>query len=251
MKNNAEVIAMQTTQGVDFAVLSPQEKLAAPTLLLLAMEGEATLRTEPYNRVGRLLYKHGWNVVSLDLPCHGADCRSGEPRELAGWAARIQAGEDIISSFQARVNAVVAHLVAAGTSDPARIAVAGTSRGGFMAFQAAMGNRHIGAVAAFAPVTDLRALSEFAGQREHALAKRLALIESADQLAGCSVWFIIGSADERVDTRKAVAFAAALKADGAKAGSSGETTFKLAETPGHRSLPEWHEEAAAWLLETV
>jgi dienelactone hydrolase len=247
MKSNAEVVAMQTAQGVDFSVFSPQEKPTAPTLLLLAMDGASTLRTDPYDRVGRLLYKQGWNVASLDLPCHGADCRAGEPLELVGWAARIQANEDIVSSFQARVNAVVAHLVAAGISDPTRIAVAGTSRGGFMAFQAAMGNRHIGAIAAFAPVTDLRALSEFAGQRENPLAKRLALIEAADQLADRSVWCIIGSADERVDTRKAVAFAAALKASGAKA----EHRFKLVETPGHSALPEWHDEAAAWLLQVV
>lgn len=240
-----------TPSGVTFAMLPPQAGGPAPTLLLFAMAGADTLITEPYCRTGRLLHAQGWNVVSLDLPCHGADGRQGEPPELAGWAARTKAGEDIVAAFQKRVNDVVEHLAATGIADPARIAAAGTSRGGFMAFHAATGNPHIRAVAGFAPVTDLLALSEFVGQETNPLVQRLALINAAPQLADCAVWITIGNADTRVDTDKAVAFARALTADGRARSLACDVTLRVVPTPGHSSSDEWHDEAAEWFLQVV
>ena len=125
---------LRTPSGTAFAMLPTQTGGPAPTLLLFAMAGTDTLNTEPYCRIGRLLHAQGWNVVSLDLPCHGGDQRAGEPPELPGWAARLKAGEDIVAAFQKRANDVVEHLMATGIADPARLAAAGTSRGGFMAF---------------------------------------------------------------------------------------------------------------------
>ncbi len=229
--------AVQTPSGVVFSMLSRQTGGPAPTLLLFAMAGTDTLNTEPYCRVGRLLHAQGWNIVSLDLPCHGTEHRAGEPAELAGWAARIKAGEDIVVAFRERVNDVLDHLVATGLADCERIAAAGTSRGGFMAFQAAAGNPRIRAVAAFNPVTNLLALREFAGQERNALAKRLALVNAAEALADRAVWITIGNADMRVGTDRAVALARRLP----------RVVLRVVETPGHSSLPEWHREAAGWI----
>lgn len=235
-----ELTTLTTVAGTAFVMLPPHGGAPAPTLLLLASTGADTLTTEPYCRVGRLLHARGWNVVSLDLPCHGADRRAGEPAELAGWAARTAAGEDIVAAFQARVNDGVGHLVAIGMADPARIAAAGTSRGGFLAFHAAAGNPRIRAVAAFAPVTDLLALIEFAGQDRNPLARRLALVNAAKTLADRAVWITISNADERVGTGKAVDFARIL---------AGDVTLRVLPTPGHSSFAEWHDEAAAWFLQ--
>lgn len=221
----------------------------APTLLLFAMAGTDTLTTEPYCRVGRLLHAQGWNVVSLDLPCHGADRRSGESPELAGWAVRVAAGEDIVTAFRERVKDVVEYLVATGLADSARIAAAGTSRGGFMAFHAAAGNPCIRAVAAFSPVTDLLALSEFAGQEANPLPKQLALANAADMLADRPAWITIGDADERVGTDKAVNFAEVLKKAALARQLTPDITLHVRPTPAHASLPEWHDEAAAWLVD--
>jgi len=236
MKNADQPLQLTTGNGTAFCLLPPHRGTPRPVLLLFAMAGTDTLTMEPYCRVGRLLHAHGWNVASLDLPCHGADRRAGEPPELAGWAARIANGEDIVAAFQTRVNAVVEHLVATGVADPAQIAAAGTSRGGFMAFHTAAGNPRIRAVAAFAPVTDLLALTEFAGQAQNPLAKRLALVHAAETLRDRAAWITIGNADTRVDTSKAVAFAHALTG----------AVLRVLPTPGHHSFAERHDDAAAW-----
>ncbi|MEI7437048.1 MAG: prolyl oligopeptidase family serine peptidase [bacterium] len=246
-----DLTTLTTVAGTAFAMLPPHGGAPAPTLLLFAMAGADTLTTEPYCLVGRLLHERGWNVVSLDLPCHGADRRAVAPAELAGWAARTAAGEDIVAAFQVRVNDVTGHLVTTGIADSARIAAAGTSRGGFLAFHAAAGNPHIRAVAAFSPVTDLLALSEFAGQERNPLARRLALANVVEALAGRAAWITIGNADTRVDTGKTVAFAQALTAAGQSRSRACDVTLRVLPEPGHCSFPEWHDQAAAWFLKKI
>jgi len=245
-ENMMEPMTRTTADGTAFALLPPQDGGRAATLLLFATADAASLVTETYSRIGRLLHARGWNVVSLDLPCHGADRRKGEPDQLHGWAARTAKGEDFVAAFRKRVDAVVDHLVATGIADPSRLATTGTSRGGFMAFHAAAGNPRIKAVAAFAPVTDLSALSEFAGQEDNPLVRRLALVQAVDALADRQAWIAIGDADERVRTDKAVAFANAVTAAGKARGLEGGITLRVLPVPGHVSFPEWHDEAAVW-----
>jgi len=226
-------------------------------LLLFALAGADTLTTEPYCRVGRLLHGRRWNVASLDLPCHGADRRAGEPAERIGWeldawAARIATGENIVADFRQRVSDVVTHLIQEKLADPGRIAAAGISRGGFMAFHAAAGDPRIRAVAAFAPVTDLLALSEFAGQAADPLVRGLALANIAAALADRAIWISIGNHDERVNSQKAAAFALAAADASAARGLDANITLHLLPTPGHTTQPEWHDDAAGWLQkETV
>ena len=251
MKQHSDIRDMRTPQGNAYAMLQPVHDGLSPLLVLLAMDGRGTLETEPYCRVGRLLHRRGWNVLSLDLPCHGADSRTGEPAQLEGWAARVAACEDMVAAFRERVNDVVAHVIQAGWADPHRIAAAGTSRGGFMAFHAAAGNPRIRAVAAFAPVTDLLALSEFAGQQDNPLAKRLALDQAVPALADRAAWIIIGNDDARVGTDKAVALARALVAAGKAQSLACAVALHVVSEPGHYSGPQWHDDAAAWFADTL
>ena len=240
-----------TDSGVAYAMLPLQDGGPAPTLLLFALAGPETLTTEPYCRVGWLLHAQGWNVVSLDVPGHGADQRADEPPGLGGWTARITAGQDFVVAFQERVNDVVVHLVTTGAAAPAHIAAAGTSRGGFMAFHAAAGNAKIRAVAAFAPVTDLFVLNEFSGLEQNPLVQRLALVNAAETLADRAAWITIGNADSRVGTDRAVAFAQALAAASQARGFGCDITLRVLPTPGHSGPPEWYDEATAWFLRTV
>jgi len=242
------LLTLTTNAGTPFAMLPLQANAPAPTLLLLAWSGVETLTSEPYCLTGRLLHAHGWNVVSLDLPCHGTARYADEPEGLTGWAARIAVGDNIVADFHARVHDVLEHLIATGHAKPRHIAAAGTSRGGFMALHAAVGNPHIRAVAAFAPVTDLLALHEFAGQEENPLLPELNLMQAVETLAARATWLIIGNADERVDTARVVAFAHSLSITSQQRNPAGEVTLCVLPVPGHCSLAEWHNEAAEWLL---
>lgn len=236
---------------MDYAVMPLHGDGPAPTLLLLGMAGADALATEPYCRVGRLMHAQGSNVVSLDLPCHGADRRPGEkrvPTELADWARRIATGEDIVAAFQARMKDVVEHLISTGSADPARIAAAGISHGGFMALHAGAVDQRIRAIIAFSPVTDLLALSEFAGLEQTPLASRLARANATEPLADRAIWISIGKADTRVDTRKAVASAEAVREAAAVRGLPPRVTLRLLDTPGHAGVPESYDEAATWLM---
>jgi len=240
---------LKTHAGTTYYMLPAPADGPLPTLLLFAMGGGDTLVTEPYCDVGRLLTGRGWNVVSLDLPCHGDDAPADEVNALTCWATRIGNGEDIAAEFTARVNDVVAHIVDVGIADPQRIAVAGTSRGGFMAFHAAAANPTIRAVAAFAPVTDLIALSEFAGLDDNDLVKRLALKQRANAFVSKLTWITIGNSDERVGTDRVIEFSRSITS--VRGDGPAQTTLLVLPAPGHTSLPEWHDWAAGWLHANV
>ena len=242
---------MRTPNGVPFAVLGDLPAKPAPTLLLLAGAIHDSLDTEPYSRTGQLLGEKGWQVFSLDLPCHGDDRRPGEPEGLAGWRARIEAGEDIVAEFSHRAEDAIEHLVKTGAADWNRLAVAGTSRGGFMALHAAAAIPAIRAVAALAPVTDLLTLREFTGMQRDPLTNRLPLTNRASALADRAVWITIGCADERVGTEKAIAFARALAAAAAELKREPKVTLHVFPVPGHTSLPEWHDLAAEWTADEM
>jgi dienelactone hydrolase len=234
------IIKMKTESGIFFEILPIQSNEPAPTLLLFAMSGLDTLTVEPYCLVGKILHSQGWNVVSFDLPCHGADIRINEPAELQGWAYRTAQNEDIVSAFILKVNDIVSYLVKNSIADLENIFTAGISRGGFMAFHAASGNLQIRAVAAFSPVTDLLALTEFAGQENNPLVKKMSLMNIVDKMVNRNAWVTIGNADFRVDTEKVIDFTATLS-------NNNNVDLHVLPCSGHCSFPEWHHDAAIWL----
>src|SRR5262249_7240486 len=185
---------------IQFGVLGPKPKAPAATLFVFAHELKATLETDDYNKVGRLLATKGFVCVALDLPCHGRNVRAGEPQGLDGWAARLRQDEAPIGPFVREATEVLDHLIAAGYTDRERVTACGTSRGGFVALHFAAAEPRVRCVAAFAPVTELPVLREFKGLEAHAKTKQLALLRHAEKLAGRPGWLCIGNDDERVGT---------------------------------------------------
>ena len=102
----------------------------------------STVCTAEFARQHRLL------CATIEIPAHGEDCRDGEPEGLPGWAARLQAGEDIVDYISERVSAVITHLVDTGRADAGRIFLAGGSRGAFLALHCAKLDERVGAVVA-------------------------------------------------------------------------------------------------------
>jgi dienelactone hydrolase len=243
---------LKTPGGTRLGVLGPKPAAPAPTLLVFATDLENTLPVPAYSQIGHLLMKEGWLVAGVDLPCHGPQQRAGEPGGLDGWRFRADKGEDVVADLTKRAREALDFLIKEGYTDPNRVAAAGTSRGGFMALHFTASEPRVKAVVAFAPVTYLPALTEFKGTENREDVLRLTLLNAAPKLAGRSVWMTIGNNDSRVGTDHCIALARKL-------GTASEhptpntqhpvpdVELRLMPTLGHRTYPQAHPDAAAWL----
>jgi dienelactone hydrolase len=249
---------LTTPAGTRYAVLGSKPAAPAPTLLVFGGDRSSTLLSEDVNEIGRLLAAHGFLSVSLDIPCHGEDVRPGEQAGLAAWRDRVVAGENIMAPFTTQVSDVLDHLISEKDTDPDRIVISGTSRGGFCALHAAAADARIRTVLAFAPVTHLPVLSEFEGARENALALELSTIHLAEQLAGKSIWMTIGNADDRVGTTECIELTQAIVRQIPDRSQAIPVELHILGTVDHRlharrapAYRQWsspHEDAAEWVV---
>jgi predicted esterase len=228
--------------GVEVAWRAPDGEEPRPLVMLLATSARETLDHETFGEIGAILGAEGWVVAALDLPCHGTAAWPTTAQGLTGWAELDP--EEMLVSWTERLSGALGHLIAARVALPNRIALAGTSRGGFMALQAAARLPDIAAVVAFAPVTDLTVLTEFAAVRDRPGVAAAALIHRVEALADRPIWMRIGDADDRVSTAHARAFADAVKQHAA----TPRIHFETVSRPGHTTGPGWHADAARWLL---
>lgn len=243
----AAVTILRTPKGVRFGVQGEKGKSPSPTLFVFASRIEDSLGNDTYNKVGRLVAKQGVISVSLDVPCHGEDTKVGEPAGLSGWRARIEKGEDWVGDFAAKVKDVLDHLIDQGYTEPKRVAVCGTSRGGFIALHMAASESRFRCAAAFAPVTNLLALSEFNGMANPAPASALSIINRSDQLSGRPIWVCIGNNDQRVSTDDLIAFTRKVAAVSIAQKKPANVELHVMPSLGHTIHPTAHDEAAAWI----
>ncbi|MFV2069417.1 MAG: alpha/beta hydrolase family protein [Pirellulales bacterium] len=246
------IVRVETTAGgVRFGLLGEPRQLPAPTLFVFASTIDTTLgggNGGYYLQAGSHLLDRGYLCVSVDLPCHGGERRPGESEGLRGWRERFDRKEPFLKKLNGRLSAVLDHLIAAGLSNPDRVAACGVSRGGFVALHWAARDKRIRAVAGFAPVTDLAALSEFAGAADQSVLRAASVSQVADQLAGRPVWLAIGDRDVRVDTDRTIAFARAVShASYAQDVDSHVELHVLPEPRGHTMPIDAFETAANWI----
>ncbi|MGE0605870.1 MAG: alpha/beta hydrolase family protein [Pirellulales bacterium] len=246
-----EVAILTTPAGLRFGLEGAKPDKPAPTLLVLGSSIEATLGNDVYNKIGRLAAEQGWISVGIDLPCHGQEHHEGTPEGLSGWAARLQQGQDFMAEHVARCKALVDYLIEQGYADPERIAVAGTSRGGFSALHYAAADPRVRCTVAFAPVADLTILREFAGLDEHELTRSLDLSRQSAALAERPLWICIGNNDERVGTDSIISFSREVTAAAVRLQIPPDTELHVMTSRGHTIHPTAHDEAAAWLLRQV
>jgi len=242
-----ELHFLDTPDGVRFGSLGEPKKVKAPTILVIGSDLEYSLTTTEINQIGRLLGPKGIASFALDVPCHGTDSRPNEPQGLEGWRARLENDEDFVAPFNQKISSIIDHLIAEGYSDPDRIALAGTSRGGFMGLHAMAAEPRIGWGIAFAPVTELPVLGEFHGLENHPLTQSLAISNVADKLVGRPLWMCIGSTDERVGTDALIAFSRKIVAASIARNIPPPVELHILQTEGHRIHATAHEEAAFWL----
>jgi dienelactone hydrolase len=246
-----EITMLTTRSGIRFGILGEKRTAPAPTLLILANSTAGTLGDPYFLQAGRLLSPQGYLCVSLDLPCHGEQQRDGEPEGLRGWRHRFDVGEPFLAEFVARASEVLEHLVQEHYTQPAKIAVTATSRGGFAALHLMASNARIKCAALICPVTNLAALEEFHTVRESKQAAALSMLNAmnlADTLAGRPLWIVIGDRDERVDTDQTIALARKLSASAHTQQRASQVELHvLSEPRGHTTPAGAVEASATWI----
>ncbi len=260
----AKITLLHTASGVRFGVLGQKAATPSPTLLVFANDIEGTLEPDNFNMVGHLLAKKGWLSISLDLPCHGKNLLSGEAGgSLECWRARLESGRNFMPGFMANITDVLDYLIQHGYTNVNRVAACGTSRGGFVALHFAAVESRVRCVAAFAPVTNLLALREFAGIEQDSpsvlrVVKSLALVNSAEKLAGRPIWICIGNYDQRVNTDDAIALTRRVVEASVAEDKPANVEIRVLPSEGYQvrvhdnghgiPVPSAHKEAAEWIL---
>jgi alpha-beta hydrolase superfamily lysophospholipase len=228
----------------------PKEKLAADPALLLdfGSTADAMLFSPPYCRPAQYFVAQGHRAVSFDLPAHGSrvDPRYGEG--IGGWRNAFVAGDDVFTQFTDEVSAVIDECIKRGWARPGRIAIAGTSRGGYMALRALAADDRIAAGAGFAPCTDWRDLAEFSKDRENQAVADIRLSRFAKDMVGKYVFLAIGGNDARVNTQSCRHLAQRLAELNERAGFGPRVWYTESDDPDHTIGDRWYRVGEEFLL---
>lgn len=232
----------------------PENELPTPDQILLlsfANDRMTSLGTSPYSLAAEAFLGKGHCVLSFDLPNHGSQINHhGEG--ITGFRNAFVAGTDPFQLFVKQGQSVVDWCITQGKATAGRIAVCGTSRGGYMALRLLAADTRISAGAGFSPVTDWRDLSEFERERdrEDLAARRLSCY--ADTLASRAVFMAIGNHDERVNTARCCQlYLDILKSKQAAEYDPATLDFYCTEDPGHSCSPAWYQKGAEFLMNSM
>ncbi len=213
---------------------------AEPALLLtFGMTRGSALGEAPHDLPARIFTEAGHYALSFDLPNHSERVdRFGEG--IVGLCAAFMAGHDPFVRFVADGQAVIDACRRQGIPGSERIVACGVSRAAYCALRLAAADRRILAVTGLAPVTDWRALSEFAGVADRPEVAALALDNWAAELAGRGVFLVIGNADGRVSSAACVRLVLRIVEEEARQGLV-SSTFELHVVPaeGHSLSADW------------
>lgn len=238
-----------TANGVTFGMSAEDPTTPMATVFILNGNSIKDALDDRFaGHCGRKLAESGYLCVSIDLPCHGDQQRPDEPKELSGWCHRTMQSEDFVADSNRRLTSVLDYLIESKRTDPKRVAVCGTSRGGFLALHFAAHDRRVCCAVAFAPVTDLMTLREFQGQPANLMAKSLALATNVEHLIGRPVWIVIGDQDERVGTDRAIGFARQITKESLKSKVPSRVELHVVPEPRGHTLPDdVSDNAANWI----
>lgn len=130
-----------------------------PALFYFSIAGDESLSLNPYNTPVTYFKNVPCRVFSWTLPGHGEGFDKHQAMHF--WAESFAKERNILEEFFDVVSAGIEWLIVQGIIDPAHMAAAGLSRGGFVATHIAARFHNLHTLLAFAPVTDLSVLKAF------------------------------------------------------------------------------------------
>jgi pimeloyl-ACP methyl ester carboxylesterase len=202
-----------------------------PVVILLDMSAQQSLYTTLMGTIPTDLQSAGFTLLSMDVPCHGADADPGYGDALQCWRHRLETGDtDMFLRFCAQLSQVLDEI---GAKD---VSVVGQSRGGYVAATCAAGDPRIKRLALIAPVTDLMQLEEFQGAGIDQTF--FSLDQYKPDLVSDEILVRIGNDDTTVGTAAAVHFGTLVGAD-----------MEVVDVPGH--VPPDNGATTLWLQQHI
>jgi len=213
-----------------------------PSLFYFALSGPDTLTLDPFNQPVHFLRGQMIRIFSLTLPAHEESLPAAHA--MQAWADTFARGHDPLAPFLDQCQTALDFALTNGFADPTKLSTAGLSRGGLIAFHLAARDPRFRKILAYAPVTKLGALKEFAGKPNPYDALHL-----APKLADRHIRFYIGNRDIRVSTQNCFDFAIAL----VQACKHSSPPIELILFPsigrdGHGTSPETFQSGVQWIL---
>jgi esterase FrsA len=191
---------LEVSPGIDVAYVGPHLSTGPlPALFYFSLSGHDSLCLDPFNQPVAYLSSLPLRIFSMTLPGHEDNLPPTEAIDV--WASKIASGQNVISTFVEKVKCAVDELMSRGALIPDRIAVAGLSRGAFIAVHAAAVIPQFQWILGFAPLTKLSFAKEFQTLLDHPIVESLSLEQLTDQLIDRKLRFYIGNLDTRVSTR--------------------------------------------------
>lgn len=174
-----------------------------PAVIYFSLSGRMSLQAHPFNQPVLPLCEGGIRVFSWDLPFHGDHL---DPHDaMHHWASEFAKHSSFIKDFISLCQDNIDDLINLGVVDANHIAVAGLSRGGYIAAQLAARMPQIKAILGFAPLTKPQPLEEYKAST-HSAADPLSLSSLTNDLTSTPIRFYIGNHDTRVSTDACYAF---------------------------------------------
>jgi pimeloyl-ACP methyl ester carboxylesterase len=182
----------------------PLEAGPLPAVFYFSLSGEESLCMAPVNTPVRHLANHRLRVFSLTLPGHGPGF--DRYRALRYWAEELAVGRDLLGDFFPKVLQVMDSFINQGIIDVEALAVAGLSRGAFVATHLAALDPRIKTLCGFAPWIEPAASEDWEIAADHPRAHALSLFNLIDRLTHTAIRFYVGNRDLAVGTERVFAF---------------------------------------------
>jgi hypothetical protein len=223
------------------------------TVFYFALSGEDSLCLDPFNQIVQFLSNHNIRIFSMTLPAHEANLPPQNAINV--WAEDISKGRNIIQDFCEMANTAIDFAVQKGFTLDNKIALAGLSRGGFIASHLAAINDKARFLLLFAPLTDLKFAKEFENIKDHPIVLSLDLAHIIEKICDRHIRAYIGNRDKRVSTRSTFDFIENLS-NHAFDKKMRSPQVELIISPsighlGHGTPPQIFKNGADWLIECL
>lgn len=223
-----------------------------PAVIFFALSAQMSLFEDPFNQSVIRLSEQGIRVFSWDLPFHGP---GQNPQEaIRQWRHAFIENPSFLSDFLDLCQTHLDYLIQQGWIDPQQLAVAGLSRGGFIATHLAARDERIKNVLGFAPITQLQPWDELQDLPKLPFEK-ISLMNLVEQLTHTRLRFYIGNRDVRVGTDACYAFIHALTEaafnQGVRSPSVELIIYPSIGHKGHGTPPSIFYDGADWLRECL